>query len=234
MNLIIDIGGTHFRISCNYSYYNKVKHSISCQKDLFDLICNEVKLRTELYEIDKIIIALPGIVKNFRLYECNNLSFLNFIDLPSTILNKECIYINDGDLAIIGELKYNNISKSLTVLNLIIGTGVGSSIWCNNNILFNSEVVSIFETYLGGKVFDTNKIVEIKKRFINDLSCIVELLNVDTIILNGFIKKYDDLIIDKNQLNIRSFYKRKLKIIYSECEEPVLYGGFVYNDYINS
>lgn len=200
---------------------------------MFELIEKEIKkiIVNNDVKFKKLIIALPGIVKNNKLYECNNLKFLNYTDLPKNICNLKCIYINDGDLSLLGELKYNKLDKDKTILNLIIGTGVGCAIWCNNDILYNSEVVIIFEKYLGGKVFNKNKLLEIKENFINDLSKIVELLNIDIILLNGFIKNYDKLVINKNDLKIRDFYKDKLQIIFSDCKEPVLFGGINYDLY---
>jgi hypothetical protein len=229
MNIVLDIGGTNFRTSYK-NYYNKIRHNLNSKKSLFDLIEKEVLKVIKKYEINNInniIIALPGIVSDYRLYECCNLNFLNFTDLPKNILNLNCQYINDGDLSLIGEMKYNNINEKRNILSLIVGTGVGVGIWCNNNILYNCEVVSLFEPYLGGINFDDGQIFKIKDKFINDLSYITELLNLDIIIINGFINNYDQLIIDKNQLNIRNFYKDKLEIIYSECKEPVLYGGSI-------
>ena len=233
MNLLIDLGATHFRISwCNNII--KIKHSISNKNDLFDFLEKEIKkcIEKNTDNFKKIIIALPGIVKNNRLYECNNLYFLNYIDLPKKICYLNAVYINDGDLALLGELKYNNLDINKNIINLIVGTGVGSGIWCNNNIVFNSEVVFIFEKYLGGKVFDKSNMLGIKKEFIDDLSKIVELLNIDIIVLNGFIKNYNDLIISENDLNIRGFYKTKIQIIYSDCKEPVIFGGKNYDKFL--
>ena len=65
----------------------------------------------------------------------------------------------------------------------------------------------------------------LRKKFINDLSNIIELLNIDILIINGFIKFYDQFILHNNDLLIDSYYKNKLSIIYSNCNEPVLLGG---------
>lgn len=229
MNLVIDIGGTHFRIRYGKIFY-KFKHNLLSKQEMFELIENKINyfLNENNKKINDIVLALPGIVKNNKLHECNNLSFLNYTHLPEKILGINCIYINDGDLALLGEMKYNNLSNTYNILNLIFGTGVGSGIWCNN-IIYNSEVVSIFEEYLGGKNFDKSKIDQIKIRFLKDLSKIIELLNLDIIIINGFIKNYEELIVNKEMLFIRNFYRDKIRIIYSDCVEPVLYGG----DYIH-
>ena len=224
MKIIIDIGGTHFRIISGI-YQNKIQHDIKSKNNLFDLISCEIT-QCKPKESDKIIIALPGIVSDNKLYECNNLPFLNHIILPDKILNIKTKYINDGDLSLIGEMNYNNICPDKIIMNLIFGTGVGCGIWCNGDLVKNSEVVNIFEKYnMGGKNFNKDNINTIRKKFINDLEKLIEIINIDTLIINGFIKDYEEIKITKNDLQLRKFYKDKLKIIYSSCIEPVLYGG---------
>ena len=68
MNLVIDIGGTHFRINYD-NYCLKIKHNMNCKKDLFELIEKEIEICMEKNKmnINKLIIALPGIVKNYKL-----------------------------------------------------------------------------------------------------------------------------------------------------------------------
>lgn len=144
--------------------------------------------------------------------------------LPDKIIDIKCQYMNDGDLALLGEIEYNKVDKNKNILNLIFGTGVGSGIWCDK-LITNSEVVKIFEGYLGGKKFKKDNIQEIRDKFVFDLGIVIEMINLDVIIINGFIKNYKELIISKDDLEIRDFYKKKLQIIYSDCKEPVILGG---------
>ena len=228
-NILIDIGGTNFRISDSQdSKMTIIEHNITTSEDMFLLIEKQIKLfmNKNIYDkmLNKIIIAFPGIVYKNKLYECNNLTCMNNNILPDKIIDIKCQYMNDGDLALLGEIEYNKVDKNKNILNLIFGTGVGSGIWCDK-LITNSEVVKIFEGYLGGKKFKKDNIQEIRDKFVFDLGIVIEMINLDVIIINGFIKNYKELIISKDDLEIRDFYKKKLQIIYSDCKEPVILGG---------
>lgn len=230
MNLIIDIGGTNIRISTSdSSYFFKSNHNANSYKDLINII--EFHLKKIDKNIQKIIIALPCVIQNYISYNTTNLKFLNNIQLKKKILSFDVEYFNDGDLSLLGEIRYNNISKENNILSLIFGTGVGCGIWVNNNIIRNSEANKIFESYLGGANINKQNIKNIetanniRKKFLQDLGNIIELLNIDILVINGFIKNYDLLTINKNHLIIDNYFKNKLKIIYSNCQEPVLLGG---------
>lgn len=230
MNIIIDIGGTNIRIrTSDNSYFFKNKHNANSYTDLINII--EFHLKKIDNIINKIVIALPCVIHNYISYNTTNLKFLNNIILQSTILKYNTVYFNDGDLSLLGEIEYNKINKNNNILSLIFGTGVGCGIWINNNIIRNVEANKIFEDYLGGANINkenmkNKKITDnLRKKFINDLSNIIELLNIDILIINGFIKFYDQFILHNNDLLIDSYYKNKLSIIYSNCNEPVLLGG---------
>ena len=57
-----------------------------------------------------------------------------------------------------------------------------------------------------------------------DLSNIIELLNINVLILNGFIKNYPIFMIKVNELLISNYHKENLRIIYSKSSDPVLLG----------
>ena len=221
MLLSVDIGGTHIRLKSG-NIYIKSSHNAKSFANLTIHIDNFVKNIDN--KIDLIVIALPCIIDNYIAYNQTNLKFLDKFKLPVAIHNIKVIYMNDGDLSLLGEIKYHNIDyHNHNILSLIFGTGVGCGLWINKQIK-NSEVYQIFEDYLGGKTFNKDNIINIRSQFISNLGFLIELLNLKFIILNGFIKNYDTLKISIDDLNIPDYYKKNLNIVYSECENPVILG----------
>ncbi len=235
MNLLIDIGGTNIRFIYGNKFKYKVKHEAKNLKDILSIIKKCLYEVSQSNSIDKIIIGIAGIVDNYKLYNSTNLKFLNDVELPKNINNYDAIYFNDGDLSLLGEMYFNKLPKNKNILSLIFGTGVGSGLWINK-LVPNCEINKILEKYLGGKVnermhfFGEHILKHTKKKLVKDLSCIIELLNLDIIVINGFINKYHDLIINKEELLIDNYYKNKIKIIYSDCQEPVLTGCLNFNN----
>lgn len=291
MNLIIDIGGTHIRFLIN-NILIKEKHAFNCLEDIIFSIENFVNsLERNKEEILNIIIGIPGIVSNNICYNDSNLNFLYKLELPKKILNYKTNFYNDGDLAIIGEINYNNLDEDKNIMTLIFGTGVGCGLWMKE-LIINSEAYLFFEEYLGGKNIDKklneinkeneflnnnqdednswldwyydkedyiynnetnnkenhkksiidqnnedniirkNIIINTKNKYLNDLSYVIQLLNIDILIINGFINNYEEMKIDVNNLKINDYNKKKLRIIYSSCKEPILEGGKYIKNYL--
>lgn len=222
MLLLVDIGGTHIRFSID-TYYVKQIHTSNSLKDLVKLIEVFIQDHSHKYTIDKIIVAIPCILNNFVCYNETNLKFLNMRKLPKQISGIDVSYHNDGDMSVLGEIKYNNISKDSNILSIIFGTGVGCGLWIHD-IVINSEIHKIFENYLGGKNFENKLLLSKKDKFVKDLSNIIELLNINVLILNGFIKNYPIFMIKVNELLISNYHKENLRIIYSKSSDPVLLG----------
>lgn len=283
MNLIIDIGGTNIRFLID-NILIKEKHNFNCLDDIIYKIENFIKsLERNEKEIINVIIGIPGIIDNYISYNLENLNYLYNLQLPKKILNYKTTFINDGDLALIGEINYNKLDKNKRIMSLLFGTGVGCGLWIND-LIVNSEAYLIFEEYLGGKniekkldkikkenefiisndeddswlnwyygkedylynneintkvihkenlihnqeeynIYRKNIILESKNKYIKDLEKLIQLLNLDILIINGFLNNYEEMKININNLKINDYYKNKFKIIYSSCKEPVLEGG---------
>ena len=106
MLLLVDIGGTHIRFSID-TYYVKQIHTSNSLKDLVKLIEVFIQDHSHKYTIDKIIVAIPCILNNFVCYNETNLKFLNMRKLPKQISGIDVSYHNDGDMSVLGEIKYN-------------------------------------------------------------------------------------------------------------------------------
>ena len=222
MRLLVDIGGTHIRLSVDICYVKYI-HKSNSLEDLIKLIEVFIQDNKHIYSIDTITVAIPCILNNFVCYNETNLKFLNMIRLPKQILGINVSYHNDGDMSLLGEIKYNNISKDNNILSIIFGTGVGCGLWIYN-IVKNSEIHKIFENYLGGTNFENKLLQSKKEKFVKDLSNIIELLNINVLILNGFIINYPIFRIKVDELLISNYHKENLRIIYSECSDSVLLG----------
>ena len=227
---LFDIGGTHIRtaffLKGNIYGLKKEKHNFSSINELL----NELSLYIEKYRFSEYgkgeaVIAIAGIVDKNIIISSTNLAFLNGCMIPN-IINDDvpiCV-INDADSCLFGEMIHNNIDEKKNILSLIFGTGVGSGLFINNKLVKNSEVDGLFENYMVQDSFEKYKVEEIYKLFKINLENVVELLNIDTAVINGFIKKYRIFKKIKKEINVRPYFKHKLKIIFSNCEEPVIKG----------
>ena len=227
---LFDIGGTHIRtaffLNGNIYGLKKEKHNFKSLNEVLNKIVtyidnNRFSLR---YGNGTAVIAIAGIVENNIIISSTNLSFLNGCMIPNIINETPIVAINDADSCLLGEMVYNKVSNEKNTLSLIFGTGIGSGLFINGKLLPNSEVDGLFETYMAGKVFDEIYIEKIYELFKINIENLVEFLNIDVIIINGFINDYKIFKKIKNKINVRPYFKNKLNIIFSKADEPVIKG----------
>jgi predicted NBD/HSP70 family sugar kinase len=225
--ILFDIGGTNIRTAIlennEIKYLKKESHNFNSIHDILLFITNYI-IGTKNINTKILIIAIAAIVEDNHIISSTNLSFLNNKTFPKILRGYNVSLINDADAAVLGEIMYNQIDTKKNILSLIFGTGAGSGIWINNSLVLNSEVDDLFEKYLCGKIFDKNNLPKIYKKFKKNLARVVELMNIDIIVINGFINNYDIFKNITTDINVRSYFKDKLTIIFSECKEPVIYG----------
>ena len=107
MKLSVDIGGTHIRLKLSDKYVKYVHNA----KSFSDLLSYIDKFLVNIVEkIDLIVIAIPCIVDDYTAYNQTNLIFMNNCKLPKLIQGINTVYMNDGDLSLLGEIEYNNIN----------------------------------------------------------------------------------------------------------------------------
>lgn len=234
MNLYFDIGGTNFRY---YIYSNDNKNLIKYatykrNSDVIHQLYNFIKNLFIFYKFISIKVSIAGYVKNNYIYGVNNAGIKDGTKLY-TNFNNICIeYLNDGDAFIIGEIVYNKINdKKKNILAIIFGTGVGSGLIIDGKIVLNSEIFLYIEEYMK-KNYLTNDNIDIVTTFLaNELKKLVCLLNLDYIIINGYVNKFENFnnLITK-KINLSSYYYTK--IIFSDNEIPNIMGLISKENYI--
>jgi len=93
--------------------------------------------------------GFPAIVKKNICYTANNIdkSWIG-VDIGKAILEHTktpCFILNDADAAGIAEVQFGNgVGQEGTVILLTLGTGIGSSMFKNGSLLFNTELGSLY------------------------------------------------------------------------------------------
>ncbi len=234
----IDIGGTHIRharvSTAGTGPLRKYKHTLSTSDDLLVTVRRIFEHHLQMMEeCDTLglVLAIAGIVERNVVVSATNMPFLNGLEIQKHHIHKRCagvVAINDADAALIGDMDVNGISPHSNILHIICGTGVGCSLWLNGMHLRNGEGVLMFEHYLGGRAMSADSAPAAYAVFRCHVASLVEMLNLDIIILNGFIVRdayYRSLFGNlEEDIDVRAFYKRKLRVVLSTCEEPVVAG----------
>lgn len=225
MNILFDIGGTHFR----YYIINNQNNLIEEQKvkrevNILFQLKETLKIMFSKYDIKEIKVSIAGIVNDKKIYGCMNAGLADGTELIDNFNNIDILYINDGDISLFGEIVFNklNFNKN-NILNIIFGTGVGCGLILNGKIIYNSEIHKFIEPFMK-KNYLTNENSILASSFISDqLSKIIELLNLNIIIINGYVNNYknfkENLI---NSISCNKYYDTQ--IIFSECKNPIFCG----------
>jgi polyphosphate glucokinase len=126
--------------------------------------------------------------------------------LFTATINKPCYVLNDADAAGIAEIKFGaGASKTGVVMMITIGTGLGSAIFVNGNLLPNTELGHIIlnddiaEHYCSDAARQLNELSWGKwgKRFNKYLERLQFLFNPDLFILGGGASKSFDKFAEK-------------------------------------
>lgn len=202
MKIGIDIGGSH--IACGIVEkngkliskesrdidINKIQQEKRAENLILDIIDNEIKLLLEKYDytkgdISKIGISVPGSPKGNTIRNLVNLNIKEF-DIGKVLEEKYNTTVkikNDGKCAGMAEKKYGVLKKYDDCIFLCIGTGVGSAVFLNGELLepkqnpgfeFGHMIIEkdgnlcncgkkgCFETYASMKRFKAKAIKELK------------------------------------------------------------------------
>ena len=136
----------------------------------------------------------------------------------------DIIYINDADAYILGEIQQNEIIvKDNNILGIIFGTGVGCGLIMNGSLITNCEIHKYLEPYMKENYLDFDNMIKVSKFLANEFSKFIELLNLDYLIVNGYINNFSlcKCLILK-YLSHNKYYKTK--IIFSESYLPIVNG----------
>lgn len=224
MDIIFDIGGTNFRYIIFKCKEIVTTHSSKVSCDVKKQIINTLNQVTKIFEISNIKVSIAGIVQDYKIFGCMNIGLEDNTKLIKYYNNNKLLYLNDGDAFILGEVYHHKICiKERNLLGLIFGTGVGCGVIMNGNLIRNCEVHKYLEGFMKKNKLNESNIIMVTKFIANELSKLIELLNLDYVIINGYVNKFDnfkELII--MYLSNNSFYKPK--IIVSYYENSNIYG----------
>ena len=173
-----------------------------------DSIGQQVKELIKLLEWNKgdIGIGFPSVIKNGKTLTAANVhkDWVNFdiVGHFSAILGQKIFVINDADAAGLAECTYTEHLKSPGLnLFLTLGTGIGSAMFHNGELIPNSELGHLFYKKLVAEKYVSNSAREIKKlswsawgKELNLFLKHIELvLRPNEIILGGGVsKKFDN------------------------------------------
>lgn len=202
MKIGIDIGGSHIatgivgkngKIIAKESRdidVSKIKDGKRVENLIIEIIKNEIKDLLEknnftVGDITKIGVAVPGSIKDGKIKRLVNLHIENF-DIRSILQKEYNINVqikNDAKCAGIAEKKYGALKKYDDCVFLCLGTGVGSAVFLDNELLepktntgfelghmviekdgrqCNCGRKGCFETYASMKRFKVQAIQELK------------------------------------------------------------------------
>lgn len=235
MILTIDLGGTNIRYNFGGEKYIKQPHNFKSLTELKGHVFHIVAgYPYRKYDVEKIVFGFPGIVENYCVKKAHNLPFLEGVQLWEAINNIPIEYINDVDLALLSEIEYNGLNKeenkSKNIMYLLFGTGVGVSLCMQGKLVRNCEIGKMLGKFMSGKDINRNDMINIFSLFTKIMSSVIELLNVDVLIVNGFIKNYPGFNnLTVHDFRINKYNKEKLQLIVSDIDEPVLYGGELFH-----
>jgi glucokinase len=223
MIVTIDTGGTKTLIS-SFSRNGKMGKSIKFPtptqpKEYVATLKKMVRENFGHDDVDAIVLALPGIVKDGVAVWCNNLGWQNFdahAQLKDLLPNVPFLVENDANLAGLAETRALN-PVPVSSLYITISTGIGSGICTNGYIdpgTRYSEAGRALIEY-DGKVREWEKfasghaIVDVYKKFARDITskrtwrqiadrisrgflAVVPILQPDVIIIGGSVGTYFD------------------------------------------
>lgn len=216
MNIYFDIGGTNLRC------YNNLRELVNIRTGE-NVLIQIIKVLDDLSidnKINKINICIAGIIEDNKIYGCGNINLRDGSNLIKSYNGIDINYLNDGDAFILGEVDYNMVSvKGKNILGVIFGTGVGSGLIMNGKLVKNSEINKLLEPFMKSNYLRESNIDKVCKFLGERLGELVELLNLDMLILNGYVNKFDNLV-DKLRRDIKCniFYLEKLEILMSDCK----------------
>ena len=222
MNIYFDIGGTNFRCYENLNELVNVK----TEDDVLSQITKTMDKLLIDRNVNRVNICIAGIIEDYKIYGCGNINLKDGSNLLKSYNGIEIKYLNDGDAFVLGEVDYNNICvKNKNILGIIFGTGVGSGLIMNGNLVKNCEINKMLEVFMRDNYLK-NENIDLVCKFIGEkLGELIELLNLDIIILNGYINNFSNF---KGKLNdsikCNVYFSKKFEIIISNCKLSNVHG----------
>jgi len=249
MKVGIDIGGSHIGIGLinnSGEIITKLEQNIEKEENIKDklesfIVSSIMKLLDEkkmtLNEIELIGIAIPGLIKENKIYNCNNLGVhdFNLVEKLKKHFDTNIQIRNDAKCAAICEKKHGSLKEFNDCVFLCMGTGIGGAVFLQNKLLKPKETDG-FE--LGHMVIQKNgkkcscgnsgcfesycSMKNLKSEIINELKLKQEILTSDIIKLieEDKVKKLIQDYIDNLSIGIANI----INIFESEA---ICFGGSI-------
>ncbi len=201
MIITIDTGGTKTLVS-SFGKNGKMGESIkfptpASTKEYVKLLKETVRTQYSHNEVDVIVLALPGIIKDGVAVWCNNLGWANFNaakELHDMLPGVPLLVENDANLAGLAETRALN-PVPVSSLYVTVSTGIGSGVITNGFIdpgLRHSEAgralveydgrVQSWETFASGQA-----ITKVYKKFARDITSKRTWRQISDRISRGFL-----------------------------------------------
>jgi polyphosphate glucokinase len=175
----------------------------------------------DTYEGEEIIgIGFPGVIKRGIVHSAANLDKLWLgVDLQSKIQNyypQKVVVLNDADAAALAEMKFgigrnDDIDAGEVVLMITLGTGIGSALFVNGNLVPNTEFGHVemdgkdAEKWAATVIRERENLSwqEWSKRLNKYLQLMEMLLSPDLIIIGGGVSESPEKFLPYIDLNTR-------------------------------
>lgn len=149
----IDIGGTSIKaaiVEVDNGYINSEKMKIKTpnSRTINSMLDIFVDIRNNFNWEGPVGCGFPGVIKNGCIHTASNLSEkwigINLNEQLGSIFKSNIAVINDADAAGIAEMKFGSGKKwdthdDSTVLIITLGTGIGSALFVNSHLVYNTE-----------------------------------------------------------------------------------------------
>ncbi|NLC87858.1 MAG: ROK family protein [Clostridiaceae bacterium] len=228
MKIGIDLGGSHISvgvISEDGKVLTKQEKNILFTEQKNDEIKNLIRdtiislinavlrdIKIPIFLIDGIGIGIPGIIENNKIKKCNKFKIYDW-DLAKELEDYYDVNVkleNDALCAATAEKKYGNLKDSNKSIFLCLGTGIGSAIGIDNNVitsemghmiikkdeqsLCNCGKNGCFETYCSMKSFKNNviELLQLNKDIESEEIRTILTHQKDNRIINNYITQYID------------------------------------------
>lgn len=146
-------------------------------------------------------VGFPAIVKNQVAMSAGNISQewigTNIAELLAKKTGQKVFVANDADVAGIAEMKYSDIDRKGTSIFLTIGTGIGSAMFLDGNLIPNTEFGHLFFRGTIAEKYCSNHIRKIESLSLNEWASrfkeytlhLNRLFSPDRYIIGGGISK---------------------------------------------
>ena len=230
-----------------YGLYDEINKSF-IDKNKFEIEENNIKTQIFKYinnyidffkKLKKIYISVSCILteyeKKYKLTPSTNFDTKCEIYLPKKYKNVD-IYIYSENEVFIESFKiiYNNINyNKINCIGINFRKYINCSILIKDNLIENTKINLFLQEYtkdidLNDDNLDDDNLEKFCKNIGNELSKVIELINIDYIFISGYVNNFNNFNkILKKYIIIDPYYLNKLNINYIYNDDYYLFKGLM-------